>query len=183
MAAALLKWIDEEEPVTFEKVRAQCLIDDDDESDKQFIEEEIIPAARQLAETRTGSAIRKGLYRETLKVMPSGDFTLSRGRATKILKITCGGAEIDVGGFLLLDIGGDIVVSPTSGNSGTGPVYIDFEAGIDIAEYPTVKQWILLACAWAYEQRELFSAGQAFQQMPASYVDSLLQPITTSPRF
>lgn len=183
MAATLLSWIDEKEPVTFDDVRAQCFIDVDDEAIRKFVETNIIPAARQLAETRAGSAIRKGNYRETLKVMPAGDFTLSKGRATKILKVTCGGLILNLSDFLLLDIGGDMVVSSVPASAGAGPVYIEFEAGIDIEEFPTVKQWILLACGWAYEQRELLLVGQAIQEMPESYVDSLLQPITTPPRF
>jgi hypothetical protein len=183
MAATLLNWVDDKEPVTFEDVRVQCFIDADDENAKYLIETNIIPAARQLAETRTGSAIRKGNYRETLKVLPADDFTLSKGRATKILKVTCGGRDVIVSDFLLLDIGGDMIVSPVSGSAGTGPAYIEFEAGIDIADFPTVKQWILLACGWAFEQRELLLVGQAIQEMPPSYVDSLLQPITTPPRF
>ncbi|WP_211475041.1 hypothetical protein [Collimonas humicola] len=183
MAATLLSWVDEKEPVTFDDVRAQCFIDADDENAKYLIETNIIPAARQLAETRTGSAIRRGKYRETLKLFPTGDFTLSKGRATKILKVTCGGLDVSVGDFLLLDIGGDMIVSPISGSAGAGPAYIEFEAGIDIAAFPSVKQWILLACGWAFEQRELLLAGQPIQEMPASYVDSLLQPITTPPRF
>jgi len=183
MAATLLKWRDDIEPVTYDEVRTQCLIDDDDDVLRNTIEGDLIPAARQLAETRTGSAIRKGTYRETLKTMPLGDFTLSRGRASKLLKITCGGADVSVDNYLWLDIGGDVLVSPIAPGITGGPVYIEFEAGIDIADFPTVKQWILLACGWLYEQRELFLQGQAIQEMPASYVDSLIQPITTPPRF
>jgi len=50
--------------------------------------------------------------------------------------------------------------------------------------YPSVIHWMLLACGWAYENREMFLVGKgAAVEIPASYVDSLLEPICVLPRF
>ena len=67
-------------------------------------------------------------------------------------------------------------------------VSIVYRAGMLPADFasafPSVIHWILLACGWAYENREMFLIGKtAAIEMPASYVDSLLEPITVSTRF
>ena len=67
-------------------------------------------------------------------------------------------------------------------------VTIEYTAGMPPADFaarfPGVVHWILLACGWAYENREMFMVGNgSVLGMPASYVDSLLAPISVSPRF
>ena len=46
-----------DEPVAVDEVKAQARIDPDLTDDDQLIQTVIIPAARQLAETRTGTAM------------------------------------------------------------------------------------------------------------------------------
>lgn len=68
-------------------------------------------------------------------------------------------------------------------------VVVDYVAGLKPSEiaskYPSVIQWILLATTWAYENRQLMSNGnkETFNEMPSSYVDTLLDPIRVVPRF
>jgi hypothetical protein len=71
----------------------------------------------------------------------------------------------------------------------SGAITIEYTAGLApdefVSRFPGVVQWLLLAATWSYENRQLMSAGakDAFNAMPASYVDSLLAPIAISPRF
>ncbi|RJF99019.1 hypothetical protein [Noviherbaspirillum saxi] len=184
MTAVLVSWADANEPVTLADVAAQCRIDADDaEAEKDLIEKLIIPGARQLAETRSGAAIRKGTYREILRSFPEDEFPLSKGQATEVTSLKCGGAVVNPTTYQLINLGKESLLSPSASWPASGTVEIEYEAGIDLEEYPSVKQWILMACAWAYSQRGLLLTGQKVEEMPSSYVDSLLDPICTPPRF
>jgi uncharacterized phiE125 gp8 family phage protein len=182
MAAVLVSWIEDAEPISVAEVKAQARILSGAED--ALIADIIIPAARQLAETRTGAAIRKGIYRETVKAFPNGDLTLGKGRAFEVVSFTCAAAIVPSSDYELLQLGNDSVLGRTNTWPAGGPVAIEYKAGVDLADFPTVKQWMLLACAWAFEQRELFAHGQqAFAEMPSSYVDALLAPLQVPPRF
>ena len=181
MAAVWTSWESDTEPVPVDDVKKQCLIDHDE--DDEFLKSIIIPTARQLAETKAGSAIRKGLYREFFPKLPAGAIYLGRGCAFEMVRVLVGNAEQDVAAFPLQDLGNDVIVTPDPALSLMGAVTFEYKAGIDIENFPTVKQWILLACAWLYEQRELLMQGQPVQAIPSTYVDALLVPITTSARF
>lgn len=184
MTAVLVSWADVNEPVTLADVAAQCRIDTDDaEAEKDLIEKLIIPGARQLAETRSGAAIRKGTYREVLRSFPEDEFPLSMGQATEITSLKCGGTVVNPDTYQLINLGKETLLSPSSSWPATGMVEIEYKAGIDLAKFPSVKQWILMACAWAYSQRGLLLIGQKVEEMPRSYVDALLEPICTPPRF
>ncbi|AHB78656.1 conserved hypothetical protein [Thiomonas arsenitoxydans] len=55
-----------------------------------------------------------------------------------------------------------------------------------VSRYPSVRIWILMACAWAYAQREMFMLklrGSGFEELPPDYMQSLLEPLTVPPRF
>src|SRR5438132_5766197 len=58
-----------DEPLTFADVAAQCRLDG--EAERPFIESILIPAARQLAEQKTGAAIRPARYLETFPWFPA----------------------------------------------------------------------------------------------------------------
>ena len=61
-----------------------------------------------------------------------------------------------------------------------------FTPGDFVARYPSVRIWILMACAWAYAQREMFMLklrGSGFEELPPDYMQSLLEPLTVPPRF
>ena len=64
-----------------------------------------------------------------------------------------------------------------------GEIVVTYQAGIDISLFPSVKQWMLLAAGWIYEQPEMYTVAAAVTALPAEYVDGLLAPIKCLPRF
>lgn len=191
MAAVLVEYLDDAEPLTFEDVDSQCRIDDDEERD--FVETIIIPGARQAAESKSGAAIRKARYVERLAGFPQGEFPLSVGQAFSVDSVEFRDAKgvtstLDPAAYELVQLGRESVIAPT----GMAPwpralaVTIKYQAGIDLAQFPSVRSWMLLAAALAYGQRELFAVGQSRQaivDIPGDYTDFLLVPITVPPRF
>jgi hypothetical protein len=208
------------EPVALETVLSSLRIESDS-GDSAFIESVIIPSARQLAERKSGSAIRPARYKQTLSAFPRHERDRVSGassfapfsRASKSLPIKFAHGlvnsvesvtYIDAHGVTQsLDVTKLSIVAHDSANmelslsSGAcwpqaadvaNAVTIIYRAGmlpIDFSSFfPSVIQWILLACGWAYENREMFLIGKTSAiEMPASYVDALLEPITVSPRF
>ncbi|WP_322070981.1 head-tail connector protein [Paraburkholderia bannensis] len=193
MAAVLVAYIDDAEPLTFEDVDSQCRIDDDEE--RQFVQDVVIPGARQAAESQSGAAIRKARYVERLPGFPQGEFPLSLGQVLSIESVeyrdTKGVAQtLDPGAYELVQYGKESALSPTSIAPWPWPhartVTITYQAGTDLTKFPSVRSWMLLAAALAYEQRELFAVGQSRQaivEIPDGYAEYLLAPITVPPRF
>lgn len=208
------------EPVSLETVLSHLRIESD-AGDSAFIESVIIPAARQLAERRSGSAIRPARYKQTLSAFPRHERNRTNdslsfapfNRASRSLPIKFAHGLINsVDSVVYIDTQG---VSQTLDVSTLNVVVVDsanvelslsagaywpqtadvanavtvtYKAGMlpeDFASFfPSVIHWILLACGWAYENREMFLIGKtAAIEMPASYVDTLLEPITVSTRF
>ncbi|MGU7780526.1 hypothetical protein [Burkholderia sp. PU8-34] len=188
MAAVLVEYLDDAEPLTFEDVAVQCRIDDDDE--REFVERLVIPGARQAAERKSGAAIRKARYVERLAGFPAGEFPLSVGQ---VLSVDCieardaSGAPtaLDPRTYELIQLGRETLCAPLGDARwpGAHAVTITYQAGIDLAKHPSVQSWMLLAAAWAYDHRELFSEGQTIAQLPDGYADLLLDSITVPPRF
>lgn len=178
MAAVLIEYLpDSAEPLTLEEVKVWCRVDGDDED--ALIENLVIPAARQLAETRTGAAIRKGRYRD---ILPSlANYPLSLGQAIKIESVTVDDELVAPEQYALRQLGRESVIDAPAFVGATGAVV--YTAGIDMEKFPAIKGWLLLAAAWAYDQRELLIRGQAVAEMPASYADALLVPLSQPPRF
>lgn len=208
------------EPVSLETVLSHLRIESDT-GDSAFIESVIIPSARQLAERKSGSAIRPARYKQTLSAFPRHERDRVSGassfapfsRASKSLPIKFAHGlinsvdsvtYIDTQGVTqTLDVSTLNIVVVDSANvelslsagafwpqtaDAANAVTIIYRAGMlpdDFASFfPSVIHWILLACGWAYENREMFLIGKtAAIEMPASYVDTLLEPITVSPRF
>ena len=194
---------------------------DADASDAAQIASLIIPAARQLAETKAGTAIRLASYRQTLSEFPwtrdsrngyssSGSPMGHRSSAapiktalglvqsiTSVKYIDTTGAvqTIDPAILSLVQLDeANTEIALTFGGywpacaNVPNAVTIEYIAGMAptdfTARFPGVNHWILLACGWAYANREMFlTANGALIQMPASYLDNLLAPITVSPRF
>lgn len=188
MAAVLVEYLDDVEPLTFEDVAIQCRIDDD--AEREFIERTLIPGARQAAERKSGAAIRKARYFERLARFPNGDFPLSIGQVLSVDNIeirnsTGAASTVDPNDYELVQLGRETlcVLRGAALWPQARAVTITYQAGVDIEKYPSVRSWMLLAAAWAYEHRELFSAGQGIAQMPDGYADLLLDPITVPPRF
>lgn len=203
------------EPITLERAMDHLRIDED-AGDSAFVESVIIPAARQLAEEKSGSAIRPGRYRQTLSTFPVADrdrvgrlFAKSGGR--QAIKISHGLVQ-EVESLTYIDGAGqqqsievsklalevtspaNIELSLVDGSSWPNTsdvpnaVSIVYKAGMLPEEFetrfPGVIHWMLLACGWAYENREMFITGKGpVVQMPASYIDSLLAPISVPTRF
>lgn len=188
MAAVLVEYLDDAEPLTFEEVAFQCRIDDDDERD--FVERIVIPGARQAAESKSGAAIRKARYVERLSGFPLAEISLSVGQIIRVDSIEIRDASgatttLDADAFELVQLGREALLVPEG--QARWPfaraVTITYQAGVDLARYPSVRTWMLLAAAWAYDHRELFSEGQPIGEMPGGYADVLLNPITVPPRF
>ena len=193
-----------DEPVSVDEVKAQARIDPDLTDDDQLIQTVIAPAARQLAETRTGTAIRPARYRQVLPAFPhhGNPLVLAIGGVMALESITYAAPHsagtritLDPGTVEMVVIDRETVLSPLSDrwpHAGRGPraVEVVYTAGIDPQAFgdraPSVKTWILMACAWAYAQRELFllqTRGSGFQELPPDYLSGLLDPLRLPPRW
>ncbi|GAB5100502.1 head-tail connector protein [Caballeronia sp. HLA56] len=189
MAAVLVEYLDDAEPLTFNEVAAQCRLDDD-EDEREFIEQIVIPGARQAAESKSGAAIRKARYVERLAAFPPGAFSLSVGQVLSVdsfaFRSACGeSTTLATSTYELVQLGRESLLAPLNGSQWPDAMAltITYQAGIDLSRYPSVRSWMLLAAAWAYDHRELFARGQAVMAMPGGYADVLLAPICVPTRF
>lgn len=190
------------EPVTKEDVKGHARWDLDNTIADNEITNVYIPGARQLAETRTGSAIRPARYIQRLMEFPKdgGTFAITHGLVMEIESITYldgSGARrsLDASAFTDAVIDRETLVEPVGGmwpqtTRSLRGVEVTYTAGITpaalTANYPTVRHFILMACAWALEQPEMFvlSKGrQGYQELPPDYLAGLLDPITLRTRF
>lgn len=143
----------------------------------------VIPAMRQVAESRSGSAIRKGRYRDTFAQAPKAAFALDMGQAYAIDSITIGGVVVDPSTYALRPIDRDRVIDPPAGGwPGTGQMIVTYLAGVDIEHFPSVKNWLVMACAWVIEQPSLFVAAETVAAVPDGFLGSLLWPICVPAR-
>lgn len=159
-----------DEPLTLTEIKIQCKIDDDEEN--SFLEGVIIPGARAMAEAKTGCAIREARYLDDVTDLANG--ALSMGGVTEIESVMAGNESVT--DYAVITSARRIIVV-AAGSYGGKPGAITYRAGVDISLYPSVKSWMLLAAGWLYANRELLYSGQAIQEMPQRYVDSLLLPI------
>lgn len=188
MAAVLVEYLDDAEPITFEDVAAQCRIDD--ETERGFIERIVIPGARQAAESKSGAAIRKARYVERLEGFPASGLPLSVGQVLSVERIEVrtapgGLTTLAPSTYELVQLGRETLLAPTRNACWphASAVVITYQAGIDLAHFASVRSWMLLAAAWAYDHRELFARGQTMAAMPGGYADALLAPICVPMRF
>lgn len=177
-------WVDDNEPLTVEDLVAHARLGSDEATAlASYLESVVIPAARQLAETRSGAAIRRASFQDHRAAVPRGAIQLGMGQAYSIESITIAGQLQDPSTYSLLVIDKDPRVVPATGYWPHGSVTVVYQAGIDdMTRYPSVKNWMLLAATWMIEQPSMFTLEQAVQSMPASYVDSLLAPISVDCR-
>lgn len=131
-----------DESVSLDEVKAHCRIDSDEEDD--LLGAVIIPSALAMCENRTGSAIRQMEVTETVR---SGQ-PLSFGMVKEVVEakveghiISCEQVTKARRTYIFAETDKDIVVR--------------YEAGIKLEDYPDVKSWVLLACGWLYNNREL----------------------------
>lgn len=190
------------EPLTIDDVKTHARWDLDNTIADGDITNVYIPGARQLAESRTGSAIRPARFIQRLPEFPKegGTFAITHGLVMAIESITyldANGARqsLDASAFSDAVIDRETLVEPVGGKwpettRSLRGVEVTYTAGIKPADlaanYPSVRHFILMACAWALEQPELFvlSKGkQGYQELPADYLAGLLDPITLRTRF
>lgn len=184
------------EPITIDDVIYQCRLDADDVDggERELIERIVIPAARGLVEQATGAAVRKGVYREHLPSVPRGNvFAVGLGQAYELESVAVGVSPaarlLAPADMYLVNSGQESLLYTQSGRSwcevaGSAPqgLLITYKAGFDIANFPSVQQYLLLAAAWAYRHRELLAVGQALHELPERYLLTLLAAITVPPR-
>lgn len=192
-----------EEPVTLAEAKANARVEVDITFDDDLFTQLLIPGARQLAETRTGACIKAARWKqrlpgfpklgqaipithtlctavESLTYLPNGATT---GRATLTLDTDFEAVQVE-NETRLAPVA---TTWPTAGQS-LRAVEITYTAGLPRADltarYPSLRQWILMAIAWGYDNRTLFIAdGAGFTQLPDSYHLQLLDPIAVRPRF
>jgi uncharacterized phiE125 gp8 family phage protein len=188
------------EPVSVDEVKTQARIDIDD--DDLFIQSVIIPGARQQAETRTGSILRLARFKQVLQSFPkfSQSMSIAGGNVQTVESITYAdgsGARLTLDPAMteVVTIDRETVIAMLNGpwplcRPGPRAVEIIYTAGLEPAVFadrnPSVKAWILMACAWAYAQRETFvlqTRGSGFQELPADYMQALLEPLKLPPRW
>lgn len=167
------------EPLDWAAVKAQIHADDDTE--QSFVETYIIPAVRQMAEAKTGTVLREATFTESWDAVAAGHlipFAVSGVKSVE--SVTAKGVAVDASGYTLVTIG---CASYIKFDSDQESLLLNYTAGLNMAAYPGVLAWMLLACAWAYAQREMMTVGQSIEEMPSSYLDSMLAPITVAPKF
>ena len=192
-----------DEPISVDDVKRNCRIDEDITDDDTFIQEIIIPGARQMAETRTGSIIRPARFVQRFPRFPESgrDFPITHGLVKEIESISFlplrGSPRIQLSqdAYESFVIDRETLVCPLTRDwpeTGISPraVEIVYTAGVGkddfSSRFPSVKQWLLLAATWAYDHRSLFvtaKGAHGYQELPDDYVSCLLDPITLATRF
>lgn len=171
--------------ITLEQVAQQCRIDAADlESD--LINLIIIPGVIAQAEAKSGAAIQTATYEEDWPASrPSGSY-LDIGQAQELVKLK----RIEPDGSLTvltdacyLQRGQRETALHFPNGRPSGMLRITYSAGLDMEAYPSVRSWLLMHAASAYEQRETLIVGLSLTELPASYLDVLLAEITLPPRF
>ena len=192
MIALRLDMLGDDEPLTVQEVAWQCRLDEDvAQTTKDYLATVVIPAARQLAETRSGAAIRPGRFLERVS-QEDGYGCMGRyprrlemllGTATVIESVEVGGVRLAPEDYVLYPGRPEARLVGKSPLPNAGVIEVTYQAGIDITQFPSVKQWLLLAAGWIFEQPEMYTVAKAVTALPADYVDALLEPIKGLPRF
>jgi len=153
------------EPLTLAEVKLHARIDATD--DDTAIETGIIPAARAMAEAKTGCAIRTARYTDTITLPGS----LAVGGVIAIESVKVDGVTVT---YTSAEVARRTVI--TSVENETKTAVVTYTAGIDIAKHPGARAWMLLACAWLYADREMVRDGNK-TEMPRYITDTLLMSI------
>ena len=164
-----------DEPITLAEVRAQCRVDEDDTSEDNYLSGVVIPAARALAEAKSGSAIRRARYSET--VADVGACVLAVGEVREIESVKVAGADV---AYTSTTKARRTYITAASYPGKVGEV--TYTAGIDIAKHPGVKSWMLLVCGWLYRNREMID-NLPMHEVPQHIADSLLSSISVPAGF
>lgn len=177
---AFLAWIDDDEPLSLDLLVAHARLGSDEAAALDtYLQTVVIPAARQLAEVRSGAAIRRARFQESRPSAPRQDIQLGIGQVYDIEQVTVGDATLDPSHYELEIIDKDPRVRRVGDAWPVGKVTVVYQAGIeDLSRFPTVLHWMLLAATWMLEQPSMFTLEQAVQEMPSKFIDGLLAPIS-----
>lgn len=171
--------------LTLEQVAHQCRVEPED-MQPQLIEQIIIPGVTAQCETKTGAAIRGGLYEEDWPVHYASGHALDVGQANEIVSVQ---AQQPDGSWLLAS---DAVALQQGQRESflhfpagrpSGALRIRYKAGADLDAYPSVRNWLLMAAATIYRHPEMFVVGQGLAELPSTFLDHLIADITVPPRF
>lgn len=166
----IVEYLTPNEPLTLAEVQAHCRVDGED----AYLTFAIIPAARALAEAKTGCAIRPARYSDTFQ--DAAECVLAVGAVTAVESVVVDGAAAD---YTTTEDAGRTVVHTTAGAG--KPCVITYTAGIDINQHPGVRAWMLLVCGWLYAQRELLGGNNS--EPPPHIAESLLTSINLNAGF
>lgn len=151
--------------------------------DKDLLEKVLIPGVIGMCEARTGAAIAEAEYQEIWPEYFASGHALDVGQATDVVSITKDdGMVIPVAAYRL-EQGQRESSLYFDGSRPGGALRINYQAGIDLAAYPSVKTWLLMGVATLYDQRESVVVGQPVAELPSHFLESMLAEITLPPRF
>lgn len=174
------------EPVlTLAQVAQQCRLEPDD-TQVALIEQVIIPGVTAQCEAITGAAIREARYEEDWHTSYRSGRPLDIGQAhtiESIERVLADGELRALGDAHLLYQGMRESRLDFPGGRPPGRLRIRYRAGLDLDTYPSVRNWLLMHAATAFEYRETLVSGTQLLPLPSSFLDSLLADITVPPRF
>lgn len=172
------------EPITLAEAKAQCRVDSSSEDALLTL---FIQAAREKAESDTGTAIISQTWEQTLDEFPEAEIELLKPPVSAMLEVQyrdLDGATqtlpntrytLDANtfpGWLLPEI--DAGWPSTDGSANC--VTLRYTTGYpDAASVPAkIRLWMLLTVAFLYEQREAMVIGERISEIPNRYVDGYL---------
>ena len=167
----IVEYIDLDEPLQLFEVMSQCRVDEGEEA---YLAAAIIPAARALAESKTGCAIRQARYRDTFA--DASRCVLSMGGVLAVESVTVGGAPVAF--TSTVQARRTCISAPDYAGK---ECIVTYTAGTDIDKHPGVRAWMLLVCGWLYAQRELLGGDNS--EPPPHIAESLLASINVAAGF
>ncbi|WP_166359289.1 hypothetical protein [Pseudomonas akapageensis] len=171
--------------MTMAQVAFQCRIEPED-MQPELVEQIIIPGVTAFCEAKTGAAIRQASYVEDWPEHYLTGHALDIGQATEVSSLAVvqpDGSLLDQTGPFDLRQGSRESFLHFGAGRPAGVLRIRYQAGVDLAAYPSVLSWLLMSAATAYQQRETLVVGQMLTELPSSFLDHLLADITVPPRF
>lgn len=174
------------EPITLAQLKAQVR---QDTTDDDAVLTLAIAAARAKAENYTGTAIISQTWEQTLDEFPEAEIELLKPPVTSITSLsyvdTTGATQVISSGNYTLDAATfPGWVLPAYGTEWpatrdqANAVAIRYTTGyVDANAVPAdMRAWLLLTAAFIYAQREVMVLGGKVAEIPARFVDSLLDP-------
>ncbi|MCQ4257471.1 hypothetical protein [Stutzerimonas stutzeri] len=171
--------------LTLQEVARQCRVEVED-LQPELIEQIIIPGITAQCEARTGAAIREATYEEDWPEAYGSGHALDVGQVKEVQSVSRREADgsltlLQVPRMLQHSCRESFLIFPTGRPSGR--LVISYTAGADLTAYPGLKSWMLMHAATAFEFRETLLSGTILNELPSSFMDSLLAEITVPPRF